>query len=156
ASFDSAGAPRWSKHVGGNFSSSRVASGDCGAVVVATTLSGDADFGGGVLHGENLGDVAVADFDGAGAYVWATVFAASQGASSPSIAAAPSGRSVVSGDFTGMIDLGCGPLSPRGGLAAGTFVAELDSKGSCLWSTSFGGDKIHTGAVAAGVDGSVW
>ena len=58
--------------------------------------------------------------------------------------ATPDGGMVVSGDFQGTIDIGCGPLTavppmnmvgPYDG-----FVARLDQDGNCLWSQAIGGE----------------
>lgn len=61
---------------------------------------------------------------------------------------------VLSGAFTGSVDLGGGALTSAGGLDM--FVARMDPSGNHLWSKRFGGaDDDATNAVTADTSGNV-
>jgi hypothetical protein len=64
------------------------------------------------------------------------------------------GDVLVTGDFTGKMDLGGCPLVKLGG--SGLFVAKLNPSGACLWAKSAGDMGSQYGlAVAIDVDGSI-
>ena len=105
-----------------------VAVDESGDVLLAGSLIGTIDFGGGPLAsmGGDLsgGDVFVAKLDGGGNHVWSRRFGDSYGQGAFGVASAGMGGMFVDGSFLGKLDLGGGaPLSAAG--ARSMFVAKL-------------------------------
>jgi hypothetical protein len=123
-----------------------------GNVLLTGSFQSPADFGGGLLtpDGGAGGGLFVAKFSPSGAHLW------SRGVSSPlneavglSVSADISANVIVSGQFAGPIDLGCGTLVPQ---AADLFVGKYDPNGACLWAHGFGGSQqFESAAMGYGV-----
>lgn len=145
----------WSKLFGSNASSSvsgaGVAADSAGNVFVTGTLTGDADFGGGVLTGVG-GDVFIAKFTKDGNHLWSKKFGDTDVQSAGQIALDAAGSVFVGGNFNGVIDFGGGSLTSAGGFDI--FVAKFDANGSHVWSKSFGDPTYQSigGLALAGSD----
>lgn len=86
-----------------------------GDVFVAGDLAGVVNFGGAVLSSAGMNDVFVAKLGGAGGEpVWAARFGDPAGQRAVDLAVHPAGGLVVTGDFTGTLDLGTGVLTAAG------------------------------------------
>ena len=133
------GACRWNKRFGdGNGSAtagSLVVDAE-GSAIVAFEGVGSADFGGGALSLPGL-EIWIAKLDSAGDHLWSKVFGVGYGAGLNQIGAAAglAGEVILTGTFTGTIDLGGGPLTSQGG--SDLFVAKLDRDGHLVWNKRF-------------------
>lgn len=108
---DPAGNHLWSKSITGQGSAiieQAMAVGGASQIVVAGTLTGPVDFGGGLVSGTSF----LVEFDASGAHVWSKSLS---GVSPRSVAIDSTGRIIVVGTFSGTIDLGSGPITASGG-----------------------------------------
>jgi len=130
----------WSKLFGSNASSSvsgaAVATDSAGNVFVTGTLTGSADFGGGVLTSAGGGDVYVAKFTKDGLHLWSKRFGDASGQGANNLAVDGSGNVFIGGNLNGTIDFGGGGLTSLG--ASDLWVAKFDANGNHVWSKSFG------------------
>jgi hypothetical protein len=136
----------WAK----NFSSS---SGDMG-VSIATDTNGDVFvtgvfmgaiyFGGNTLNGAGQYDIFLVKLSGTnGAHLWSKKFGNTGSDDGYSVAVDSSNDVVITGDFSGTVDFGGGPLTSAG--ATEVFLAKYSgSDGSHLWSKRFA-SSIGTG-----------
>lgn len=98
------------------------------------------DFGGGVLAsaGISIADAFVAKFDASGRHLFSKRFG---GASGPTIgydvAIDGSDNIAITGQFSGSVDFGQGPVSSSGGSTDG-FVVKLDAQGKPVFTKTFG------------------
>ncbi len=124
-----------------------------GDVLAAGALRGTVDFGGGPLVSAGENDIFVAKFAGAdGAHVWAKRFGGTSPDEGLGLAVDSTGNAVVTGDFTGQVDLGGGALISTG--ESDIFLAKFASAdGAHLWSKRFGSSTSDFGLGVA-VDGS--
>jgi hypothetical protein len=154
ASFDPAGAHRWSKSVAAPFLRPTVATDGLGHVIVATSVQGVVDFGGGPVFGsDQVYDGVVVEYDEAGSFVWAKRWS---GVSPWAMRVDPRGNVFVIGSFyTATPDLGCGQIAIPSNLGAGVFVVKLSPDGSCAWSKALGG-PVNPGAVGVDPSGNVF
>lgn len=108
-----------------------------GAVIVLTQGAGTSDFGGGPLASAGSSDVYLAKFAADGAHVWSQRFgdASPQLGDGWGVAVDPNDEVVITGDFTGSVDLGGGPLAAAGD--RDIFLAKLSPAGEHVWSKSF-------------------
>lgn len=118
-----------------------------GNVLLAATVAGAADFGGGALTSSGSNDVVVAKFDGNGNHSWSKRFGDAASQVPQALAADAQGNPVVVGYFGGTVDFGGGPLSSTGG--TDVFVAKLSNVGSHQWSAHYGDAQDQTGVDAA-------
>ena len=142
ASFDSAGAHRWSKRLGVAGESNAVTSlavDKASNVIVGGLAYGALDFGGGPLGGFYL-----AKLSPQGTHVWSKGFRASSPSGAPRLAVDPDGNVVIAGSFSGTADFGGGGLTSAGGVNA--FVAKYGATGDYRWSRRYG---TSGGAVSA-------
>lgn len=145
----------WSKLFGSNENSAVqggvVATDSAGNVYLAGTLTGDADFGGGILTGANA-DVYIAKFNKDGNHLWSKKFGDSDVQGAGHIAVDAAGSVFVGGNFNGTIDFGGGPLTSAGGYDI--FVAKLDANGNHVWSKAFGDPTYQSlgGLALVGAD----
>jgi len=151
AKFDSSGNPIWARgEVGGRHFPSGVALSATGEVVIAGNVSGDADFGGGVLlDGTRLGsDAYLAKYDPGGGFLWAHRFAGDTQYCAD-LGLDPSGNPIVAGKFRTEINFGGGPLVATSGNIH-TYVAKFSAAGAHIWSKQFGSSEPAT-SIAWGI-----
>jgi hypothetical protein len=115
-------------------------------VIVAGSLYGTADFGGGPLTSAGQSDAFIAKLDTDGNHVWSKVFGGTKAEVALDVATDATGDVVVLGSFAGPIDLGGGLLPSSGGLDM--FVAKLDPQGQHIWSKRFGSGQTLAAARA--------
>jgi hypothetical protein len=144
AKFAADGAHLWSKRFGDaepqfNDSWSLVVE-PGGEFVLAGNFRGTMDLGGGPLQAEDLGDIFLARFTGAGEHVWSTQFDCSNYALPHGLGLAGDGEIYLAGTYTGTLDLGGGDLVAPGP-TKDAFIARLTATGEHVWSTRFGDDK---------------
>ncbi len=162
AKLDSAGNHLWSKRFGdANHQGAQTLRLDgAGNVIVAGTVSGSIDFGGGALtppagSSRNY----LAKLDAAGNHLWSKMFHGQA-----DVATDAAANVVLGGRFFTTIDLGGGPLVTAGGVDV--VLAKFDAAGNHLWSKQLGGagdeaiDRVVVDAagnilVAGHLDGSV-
>jgi hypothetical protein len=135
AKFDSEGEPLWVKQFGGPGSQSLYKLRGCGGGVAlaGNAEPGTVDFGGGPVDGDFL-----VSLDGDGGHRWTRSF--TNGDDSLAIgdlACDESASLVITGQVSGAVDLGDGPLE-LGGLYDG-MVARYGATGDLLWVRTFGG-----------------
>ena len=153
ARYDAAGAPLWSKRLGGSGDDrARAVSVDRGGnVVVAGEFLGTADFGGGPLTSAGSSDAFVARYDSKGAHLWSKRLGGTGTDSAWAVATTVSGTLLLAGDFSDSVDFGGGGLTSAG--SSDVFVAEYAAGGTHLWSKRFGGIGADT-AEAVAIDGT--
>ena len=126
-----------------------MAADSAGNVVIVGSFEGSVDFGGGVLMSAGVTDMFIAKFDPAGKLLWSKAYGDKQYQSAGAVAIDGAGRIVVTGTFTGAIDLGNGLLNTNGG----SFVVRLDSTGNQLWAKVFE-TKTNVGIGAVALSGN--
>jgi len=104
------------------------------------------DFGGGPLVSQGGDDAFVVKLDAGGQHLWSKSFGDASGQKVNGIAVDGSGNVVVTGQLSGSIDIGGGPLVSQGG--DDVFAAKLDAGGLHIWSKSFGGAEHQAGVAA--------
>ena len=128
-----------------------------GNPVVATSLSGDFDFGDGcaVASGVVDIDVAIVKLAGNGDCSWVRHFPVAGEQRPHGVAVDGDGRVVVGGFSLGPIDFGLGEHALKGIMDA--FLLKLDENGNPLWSRTFGdandGSSDPENIWSLGVDG---
>jgi hypothetical protein len=139
----------WAKQFGeaGTQQGLSVAVDVAGNVVVAGSLYGTADFGGGPLTSAGQSDAFLAKLDTNGNHLWSKLFGGIKAETALDVTTDAKGNIVVLGSFTGPIDFGEGPLVSSGGLDM--FVAKLDPQGKPIWSKGFGSGQTLAAARAA-------
>lgn len=143
ASTGSGGAFGWARRLGGAGEDGAFAvtvDGD-GNVLLAGLYSGQVDFGGGMMTAAGVQDLFVAKFKADGTYQWSRGFGAKDTRLNNElrIAADAAGNVVVSGNFSGTLNLGGGDLQNDGNANYGAFLARFDPQGTHLWSHRLGG-----------------
>jgi hypothetical protein len=157
AGFRADGTLRWlalAAGAGGD-SVSQVAVGPNDDIFVTGAVGGAGRLFGAAVDGGAGSSVFVARLDGDGAPLWVRLGGAT-GHFQAGVSLAPDGAGglFVGGDFSGVLDLGGGPMAGDSGTSI--FVARLDGAGAPLWARTFsGGTYEATQRVAAGPDGSV-
>lgn len=146
---DSQGVHQWSKSFGDGESQEglRVAVDSQGAVIVAGSLRGSADFGGGQLVSAGNKDVFLAKLDSAGAHQWSKRFGDGAPQDATGLAVAADGSLFLVGQFHGTIDFGGGPLVSQG--STDIFVAKLAPDGTHLWSMRHGDPQAQEATSVA-------
>lgn len=149
AKFSPDGAHVWSRRFGDSSQQyvQAVDVDDAGQVIIAGTMWGTIDFGGGPLTSAGDGDVFVAKLTSDGAHLWSRRMGDPNYQLATSIAVDHSGNVAVAGTFIGQIDFGGGPLTSAGYFDI--FLAKLGSTGEHLWSKSFGDADMQVTAVTA-------
>jgi hypothetical protein len=129
-----AGSPIWQKQIGGTgatLNAYALAVHPTAGVAVSGKLIGTADLGGGAVTAPASGDAFVATFGSDQSYRWSRLLVTGLLYGLGLDAAA---NVFLSGNFTGSLDLGGGPLvSPSGAL----FAAKLSSTGAFLWNRKY-------------------
>jgi hypothetical protein len=90
-----------------------------------------------------------------GTLIWDEGFGMTGGTSATAVAVDPAGNVFVTGDFTGTVNFGTGPLTSAGGLDI--FVAKFTSSGAAVWAKRFGDacDNQDGTAIATDSTGNV-
>jgi hypothetical protein len=153
------GAHLWSKSFGGSGDQwgTSVKADSAGNVVLAGFLSGvgSIDFGGGVIASPNGSNSFAAKFDPLGAHIWSKGFGEQSGALAYDLAVDGAGSAIVTGQFTGTLDLDSGPVTSAG--ASDIFVAKFDPNGTSSWGKRFGDQAAQLGlGVATNAAGDVF
>jgi hypothetical protein len=135
---------------------SQVAVDPQGNVIIAGTLYGTADFGGGPLVQQGVQrNIFVAKYDCAGAHLWSKVFGnpddPTYGDNPAGMVIDSTGAILLTGDFAGTLDFGKGPLVSK---SKDGFMAKLDASGNGVWSKRFGGTQFNDSGLGVAVDPS--
>ncbi len=84
--------------------------------------------------------------------IWKKPTGGTANGSAYGVAADGDGNVLATGQFSGSLDLGVGPLIGQ----SDVFLAKFDAAGNTLWNKKFGGDGLQVGyAVAADGDGNI-
>ena len=157
AKLDGQGAHLWSRRFGDPATQvARALAVDAsGNVIFAGMYGGTVNFGGSVLASRGDLDVFVAKLDPSGAHLWSRSFGDANKQSVHDLAVDASGDIVLSGSFSGTIDLGGGALA--GDHPENIFAAKLTgADGSHVWSKAFGDAANQASTrVAFGTGGGV-
>ena len=97
---DASGSTLWAKHFGDDGAdAARAVKSSSGYVIVAGTVEGSVDFGGGNTTSTGEGDAFVLALDGSGAYLWARRFSGTGDDDAYGVVLDPSGNIFVVGSF---------------------------------------------------------
>lgn len=125
-----------------------------GNIIVAGSMQGSVDFGGGPLTSAGGYDIFVAKFDADGNHLWSQRFGDGSQEEGYSVAVDASGNVVVTGWFGGSVDFGGGMLTGAG--LDDAFVAKFGPSGDHIWSHGFGDGTTQRGFdVATDASGNV-
>jgi len=136
AKFDGDGNHLWSQIFPGseNQGASCVSVDSDDNIILAGSMAGDVDFGGGTLYSVGGAEMFLAKFDSGGGHVWSQNFGGAD--VDLKVAVDPSDNVIFVGDFESSADFGGGVLNSVG--LRDIFVAKFNSSGSHLWSKRFG------------------
>ena len=152
AVYTPAGTPRWSRSFGGAQGDRGIAvTFDAqGSVYALLEVTGNVDFGAGVVKGSDATEVALVKLTSFGKLEWVVRFTSSAPLTAGRVEAHPSGDLVVSGSFTGSMKIGDQTLASAGG--EDLFLARLTSAGDVVWARNTGGpdDQNATGLAVDG------
>ena len=137
---DAAGTVVWSKRFGdaSDQSATAVAVSATGEVWITGAITGNVDFGGGVLaSADPLADAFLAAFSPNGTHNFSKRYGGLGAQRGTALAIGSSGDLFFGGVFDGTVDLGCAaPLASAG--SGDIFVARLDNATTCLFAKRFG------------------
>jgi hypothetical protein len=130
AKFDPAGNHIWSRRYGdASDDFARGAAVDVsGNVIVTGYFYGSVDFGGALLTSAGAQDIFVAKFNPDGHHLWSQRFGAAASDRGQVAAVDGSRNVIVTGEFSGSVDFGGGPITSAGGVDI--FVAKFDTDGN--------------------------
>ena len=154
AKYDANGAHQWSYRFGNvnHCIGWAVAADGAGNVVFTGQMTGNVDFGGGLLMGLLGTNVFLVKLDPAGAHLWSQTFGASQTSDvGRGLAVDAANYVCLTGHFDGTIDFGGGAVTTGG--SRDVFIARFDPSGVHQWSDGFGTTMYQEGRAIA-VDGS--
>jgi len=117
-----------------------------GNIVITGSFVGTVDFGTGPLKGVGRENLFVASYDASGKARWVKRFGSGVG---KGVAVDGDGNVVVTGQISGKVDFGTGPLDSTMGR---TFLASFDSSGKIRWAKNFGCTGSCTGVSGQGWD----
>jgi len=139
AKLDSSGNWLWVKQAGGTDYNTGcgIAIDSSGKSYVTGLFSGTASFGSTNLTSSGQDDIFVAKLDSSGNWLWAQKAGGTNNDEGRSIAIDSSGKSYVTGLFSGTASFGTTTLTSSG--SYDIFVAKLDSSGNWLWAKKAGG-----------------
>jgi hypothetical protein len=144
---DAAGSTLWARHFGDDGADvARAVASSSGNAIVAGSVEGTVDFGGGNTSSSGRADAFVAALDASGAYVWALRLSGTGDDDANGVAIDSSGYVFVVGAFTETLSIGTTVLSSPGRTDA--FIAKLDPSGTPLWAKQLGATEL---AIALGV-----
>jgi len=151
--YDAAGNHLWSKSFGGPQleGGNSVAVDGVGNVLIAGTMMGTVDLGGGPLVTAGGRDVFLAKYNSGGNHLWSKRFGGGGEDFAPTVAVEGAGSAFFTGTFQGTVNFGGGGLVSAGGYDG--FVARYDAAGNHVWSKRFGTAGPDFGRFVA-VDGS--
>ena len=115
-------------------------------IIIAGSFSSAVNFGGGRISSAGYDDIYVAKLNPNGNHIWSRRFGDAGSQIANSVAVDGSGNLIVTGDFTGTVDFGGGPLTSMG--SHDIFLAGLTSAGNHLWSKRFGDERFQSGQCA--------
>jgi hypothetical protein len=154
AKYAPSGTHLWSKRLGTGVNTdtgNAVAVDGSGNVVVAASIFGTSDFGGGALTTAGGEDIVLAKYSTAGAHLWSKRIGGSGANVVTGVAAdQTTGEIAVTGYFAGSMDLGAGSVTSAG--TNDIFLAKYSSAGGHVWSRRWGSTGDDRGASVA-VDG---
>ncbi|MEO7327814.1 MAG: hypothetical protein ABI193_04510, partial [Minicystis sp.] len=136
ASFSGVGATFWAKSFGDNSQFqqfNRITTDLQGNPVMTGWLTGNANFGGGVLNGNNV-DIIVVKLDKNGNHVWSHSYGNGNLQGGHTVAVDNNGNVVVVGYLTGSVNFGGGAVGPAG---SSIFLLKLAQNGSFVWAKTF-------------------
>jgi hypothetical protein len=118
-----------------------------GSMLAAVVYAGTIDFGGGPLTSSGTNALAIAGFDNLGNFLWSrSVGSASSAFTIGSIAASAAGTVILTGGYSGAVDLGGGPLPA----SDDTFLATFDANNQYKWGRTVAvGSSYRLVAAAA-------
>jgi DNA-binding response OmpR family regulator len=152
AKYSSSGVHIWSKHFGGGYGNNygvSVAVDASDNVIAAGMYYLGADFGGGSLSLKGSLDIYVAKFSASGTYIWSKGFGSPNADYLKGVAVDAGGDVAVTGNNTGPIDFGGGPLRVST-TSADLFLAKLSgANGGHIWSKAIGGTGATFGNSVA-------
>jgi fibronectin type 3 domain-containing protein len=154
AKYSATGTHLWSRKFGGSGDEVgySLAVDTAGAVFLAGKFQGSVNFGGASLSSAGGDDIFLAKLSGAdGSHVWSKGMGGTSSDAALGVDVDGSGNAVLTGYFTGTVNLGGASLSGSG---INVFVAKYSSAGAHVWSKQFGGfDTQIANSVAAGPSG---
>lgn len=160
AKLDPGGTHLWSERFGGTDSQSTagMAIDRDGNLLLAGWFKGAIDFGGGPLASTASLSGFVVKLGPDGSHVWSRGYGLAGSTSSTSVRAVavdPAGDVFLTGNFSGSVDFGGGPI-PAGSNGA-IFTVKLDPSGAHVWSKAFQctGPESAPFSIAAGPSGNV-
>jgi hypothetical protein len=144
ASLDKDRTHRWSRSItgGGDDFIEDVAIGPSDDVWVAGTVTGGADFGGGLSGGGGGDDAFFAHYDAAGQFLSAMRHGDTAKQTGSGVAVDPAGNVIVAAHFYGTLDIDGLQLPTLG--SADLFFSKISPSGTRLWSRSYGGTGLDT------------
>jgi hypothetical protein len=153
---DAGGNHLWSRPFGGSGAqtAAQVSVDGSGDVVTSGYFQGSINCGGATLVSAGGTDVYVAKLSAAGAHLWSKRYGDAGNQITRGSAVDPAGNVLITGNYTGTLDFGGGPL-PSAGLND-VFVVKLSPAGVHRWSRRYGdaSDQI-AGGVATDAAGNV-
>lgn len=152
AAFDAARSVAWNRSFGDADpqAGGSLAIDGAGGIVIATTLRGTLDFGGGAVASAGATDVAVAKLDAEGGHLWSRRWGDAGQQLSAGVATDSVGRIVVGAfsqtpfDFAG--------AAPDAGSGSSSSIAQLDPSGNVVWSKFWRGAQVTSVAVDSADD----
>jgi hypothetical protein len=152
---DSSGSPGWATSFGGAGIEIgyAIAVDASGSSYTTGYFRGSMTVGSTTLTSAGSNDIFIIKLDSSGSPVWATSFGGTDDDIGYAIAVDASGSSYTTGRFLGSMTVGSSTLTSAG--SADIFIIKLDSSGSPVWATSFGGTDNEIGyAIALNALGS--
>jgi fibronectin type 3 domain-containing protein len=154
AKYSATGTHLWSRKFGGSGDEVgySLAVDTAGGLFLAGKFQGSVNFGGASLSSAGGDDIFLAKLSGAdGSHVWSKGMGSTSSDAALGVDVDGSGNAVLTGYFTGTVNLGGASLSGSG---INVFVAKYSSAGAHVWSKQFGGfDTQIANSVAAGPNG---
>jgi len=153
------GSPIWAKTFGSTTSDYGygVAVDGSDNVLVAGDFTGTVDFGGGAQTPSGGGDIFVAKYSSAGAYVWAEHFGGTSayGSHANAVSADGNGNVLLTGWINDFVDFGGGPLTAAT-YSYDSFVTKVGSGGGYQWAKRAGTSFTdHGNSITADGSGNV-